>query len=112
MASVPLFAYEIRAWVYLIILVITVLVEIFAFAHCVTRRKDAFLAVGNVPKSGWVAMTGGALAVTFLLGYPTAIGGGSMIANILAMAGMVVALIYILDLRPALRDAVDGRGPW
>jgi hypothetical protein len=24
----------------------------------------------------------------------------------------VIALVYLLDLRPALRDAVDGHGSW
>jgi Protein of unknown function (DUF2516) len=85
------------------ITLICLVLEVWAFVSCLTQRAEAFTVVGRIPKGGWLAMIGGALLVTLLFG---------TLGSILGMIAVVVALIYLLDLRPALRDAVDGRGSW
>ena len=108
LSSVP--AYAVGQVIGLVLLAVTLVVEAAAFVHCATRKPDAFLAVGNIPKSGWVAMTGAALLFSALF-----LGVTAFTFNILAILGvmaLVVALVYLLDVRPALRDAVDGRGNW
>jgi hypothetical protein len=30
----------------------------------------------------------------------------------LALISITIAAVYLLDVRPALRDAIDGRGSW
>ncbi len=35
-----------------------------------------------------------------------------MITSILAVIAITVALVYLLDVRPAIRDATEGRGNW
>jgi len=110
MASAPIFAYGIQNWVWLVLFGISVVVELLAFVHCVTRRKDTFQAVGNVPKVGWVAMTGGALLFSLLFQGTSAFSFN--FASMIAIIALVISLVYLLDVRPALRDAVDGRGSW
>jgi hypothetical protein len=99
----------IAAWINFVLLVVTVVIEVTAFVHCVSRKPDAFLAIGNIPKSGWVAMTGAALLFTALF---TVSAFSFNPFAILGIIALVIALVYLLDVRPALRDAVDGRGNW
>lgn len=107
LSSVP--AYAVADVIGLVLLAVTLVVEAAAFVHCVTRKPEAFLAVGNVPKAGWVAMTGAALLFSALF---LATAFTLSILSILGVMALVVALVYLLDVRPALRDAVDGRGSW
>ena len=86
-----------------LITLVCLVVEIWAFVNCLRQRAEAFGVVGRIPKGGWLAMIGGAVLVTLLFG---------TVGNILGMIAVVVALVYLLDLRPALRDAVDGHGSW
>jgi hypothetical protein len=48
-------------------------------------------------------MIGGSVFVTLLT--KTALG-------ILGLVAITIAAVYLLDVRPALRDAIDGRGSW
>jgi len=103
MASTPLFYTTVTYYVGLVLLGVAAIVEIWAFVHASTRRAAAFGAVGSVPKGGWVALTGGALLLTVLFG---------VVGSFLGAIAVAVALVYLLDVRPALRDAVDGHGGW
>lgn len=99
----------IAGWISFVLLIVTVVIEVTAFVHCVSRKPEAFLAIGNIPKSGWVAMTGAAVLVTVLF---TASAFSFNNFAIFGVVALVIALVYLLDVRPALRDAVDGRGNW
>jgi hypothetical protein len=96
------FAYPITGWFQFGLNLVILVVELFAFVNCATQRADAFSAVGSVSKGGWLALTGGALLFTLLLGF----------ISLFGMIAVAAALVYLLDVRPALRDAVDGHGPW
>ncbi|MBO0869628.1 MAG: DUF2516 family protein [Micromonosporaceae bacterium] len=96
------FAFQVEGWLRLVLAVAVLVVELVAFINCATQRADAFAAVGSLSKGAWLALTGGALLFTLLIGF----------FNILGIVAVAAALIYLLDLRPALRDAVDGPGPW
>ncbi|GAA5177792.1 DUF2516 family protein [Rugosimonospora acidiphila] len=102
-AAAPLFYSTVTADVTYALTVVSLIVELFAFVNCLTQRTDAFLVVGRIPKGGWLAMTGGAVLVTLLFG---------SVRNFLGLIAVTVSLVYVLDLRPALRDAVDGQGSW
>jgi hypothetical protein len=103
MASAPIFYTTVTGYVAIVLLAVALVVEIWAFAHVVTRRSSAFAAVGSIPKGAWVALTGGALVLTLLFG---------VVRSALGAIAVAIALVYLLDVRPALRDAVDGRGSW
>jgi hypothetical protein len=101
--AAPLFYGTVTSAVTFVLTVVCLIVELFAFVNCLTQRADAFPIVGRIPKGGWLAMTGGALLVTLLFG---------SVRSFLGLIAITVAAIYLLDLRPALRDAVNGPGSW
>jgi hypothetical protein len=101
--AVPVFAFDVQRLVTYAITLVCLVLEVWAFASCLLQRPEAFTVVGRIPKGGWLAMTGGAVLVTLMFG---------SFRSILGMIAAVVALVYLLDLRPALRDAVDGHGNW
>lgn len=86
----------------LIVLVLGLLAlgaEVFALLHAVRQRQDAFTATGKQSKTFWVA----ALAIATLMGV-AALGG----IGFLAIIGIVIAGVYLADVRPAI-DEVLGR---
>jgi hypothetical protein len=96
------FADPVIFWVMRALWLLVMGVEVVAFVNCLTQRAEAFPVVGSVPKGGWLALTGGAIFFTALLG----------LISFLGLIAVAAALIYLLDVRPALRDAVDGHGSW
>jgi hypothetical protein len=86
-----------------LLFIFALLIEVAAFGHCLIQRPDAFPAINTLPKGAWLAMIGGSLLVTLLTQSPL---------GILGLIAITIAAIYLLDVRPALRDAIDGRGSW
>ena len=85
----------------LIMLAITVgflVVKVWAIADCATRPSDAFPAAGKRTRPFWLALTGAA-AVTVLVN-PLGIFG---------LGGLVVALVYLLDVRPKVAEVSSWR---
>jgi hypothetical protein len=104
----PNFVGPILTWIHGILLVVILVVEIIAFVNCLTQRAEAFPVVGSISKGGWLGITGASLFFTVILG--TAFIFGPF--GIFGMVAVAAALVYLLDVRPALRDAVDGHGSW
>jgi hypothetical protein len=98
----PNFAGPIISGVMMALWLVIVVIEFVAFINCLLQRAEAFPVVGSIPKGGWLALTGGAFVFTLLIG----------LFSIIGMVAVAAALIYLLDTRPALRDAVDGHGSW
>jgi hypothetical protein len=86
------------------IFVFTMAVTLGAFIHCLLQRADAFPAIGTLSKPAWLGLIG----ITGFLGFLLSYGG----LGIFSMIAAGVAAVYLLDVRPALRDVTDGRGPW
>lgn len=99
-----LFAYLVQYYATLLIALFALVIEVFAFVHCLLQRGDAFPAIGTLSKGIWLALIGGSIVLTLLLGVsPT---------GIIGMIGIIAAAVYILDVRPGLKDATSGSGPW
>ena len=104
-------------WMNAAVFFVTVVMVISALANCVTRRSDAFGVVGNIPKIGWVAILSGCLIFTGF-SFANVLAGvsflvtSSLITGFLAVASLVASGVYLLDVRPALRDATSGNGSW
>ncbi|HLL68202.1 MAG TPA: DUF2516 family protein [Micromonosporaceae bacterium] len=101
-AAVPVFYGDVIFNINRVLLVFALAIEAFAFVHCLVQRAEAFPAIGTMSKGVWLAMTGGSVLIT-------------LVASFLPLLGMVaitIAAVYLLDIRPALRDAVDGHGSW
>jgi hypothetical protein len=87
------------------ILIIFLIIEVVAFVNCLTQRADAFPVVGSLSKNAWVAILGGSLLLTLLCTWAKTL-------SIFALAAIAATAIYMLDVRPALRDATSGSGSW
>src|SRR4051812_2670116 len=96
--------YPVTLGIGIVMLVFAGIIEMFAFVHCLFQRRDAFNAVSTLPKGLWLALTLGGLFLSVVLGVSP--------VNLLGMVGVVASAVYLLDVRPAIRDVVDGGGPW
>jgi hypothetical protein len=107
-AQGPNFVGPVLNWVQGILVLVVLVIEIVAFVNCLTQKAEAFPVVGSISKGGWLGITGASVFFTLIL-------GPALITGIFAIFGMIAvaaALVYLLDVRPALRDAVDGHGSW
>jgi hypothetical protein len=106
LAAVVFYA-KVTGYVTLVTLVLAVVVEVIALVNCLTQRAEAFPVVGPLSKNGWLAILGGAVLLTLLCGV-----AGSGPFSIFSLAAIAAAAVYLLDVRPALREATDGSGNW
>ncbi|MFU8853097.1 DUF2516 family protein [Micromonospora sp. SL1-18] len=105
--AAPIFVFEVRIVIELILLVFALVIEGVALVHAITQRSDGFPAIGTLPKGGWIAI----LAICMLFTLPFFGIGGSAL-SIFGLVGIAAALVYLLDVRVGLRDLHDGRGSW
>ena len=87
----------------LVVLVLWVLfgiVKVWAFVDCVRRPAEAFPAVGRVSKVLWLILPGAAALTGLIPG---------LTIGIIGIAGIVVALVYLFDVRVRIVDILGGR---
>lgn len=84
--------------------------KIFALVDAATVRAEAYPAAGKQTKNTWLAILGIGLAVSLL--FPGALG-------IFSIAALIAAIVYVVDVRPAVREVGRGGrstmgpyGPW
>ncbi|WP_051970191.1 DUF2516 family protein [Kitasatospora azatica] len=80
-----------------------ILFKAFAFVDAATRREDAFRAADKKTKPFWLIVLGLALVLDLLF-------GANFISSFLTLAGLVAAIVYMVDVRPAIRAVTGGRG--
>jgi hypothetical protein len=78
----------------------TLVASAWAFIHCLRTRADAFPAVGRQSKGLWLALTGGATLVSLAQFSPI---------GILGIASIVIASVYLLDIRPKIAEILSGQ---
>jgi uncharacterized protein DUF2516 len=83
----------------LVLTVVLFVVQAWTFVDALTRRPDHFVAADKLTKQAWLIILGLALVAHALFWEPL---------NFLNLAGAVAAIVYVVDVRPALR-AVTGR---
>lgn len=79
-----------------------VALSVWAFADAVVRRAAAFPAAGKLTKPAWLAILGVCVVVSLL---------GSGVFGLLGIAVAVASIVYLVDVRPAVREVGPG-GPW
>lgn len=84
---------------------IVIIVEIVAFIDAAIRPAKAYEAVSKQSKGFWLIILGVAMAATLVLG------GGTGAFSIFGVIGLIAALVYIIDVRPAVREVGRG-GSW
>jgi hypothetical protein len=100
--------------VYLILGLVALALELWAFADCLRHRPTLFVAASKRTKTFWLALTGVSLAIGAL----TLLTGGSSL-GLFGIAAVTAACVYLADVRPAVREAGSGGsrnvgpyGPW
>jgi 4-amino-4-deoxy-L-arabinose transferase-like glycosyltransferase len=102
-AAAPIFFDYVVSYLNFAVLLFALAVQAVALIHCLTQRGPGFQAIGTLPKGAWAGIIGVCLALTLLT-------KGTLI--IISMIGIAAALIYMLDVRPGLKDLSDGKGFW
>ncbi len=74
----------------------------FAFIDCLRRPAAAFPAVGRKSKVLWLILTGLAAGTGLLLNVVSPVG-------LIGLAGIVVSLVYLFDVRPRIAEITDRR---
>jgi hypothetical protein len=83
-----------------VLLGVTLLTEAVALVHSITQRAEAYTAAGKLTKPSWVGINLAAILVTLLF--------GALTSNPLGLIAIIAALVYIVDVRPALREVSEG----
>ena len=79
-----------------------VVLQGWALIDCVMRPSKGFEAAGKLTKPAWLAITAIALVVGLLFGP----------LGILGLAGIVASIVYLVDVRPAVRQIQGGGDRW
>lgn len=85
----------------LVIAIIALALEAWAFVHCALQRPEAFSAIGTLSKGLWLAIIGGTVLLALLF---------ISFGLIFTLIAMIAALVYLLDVRPAIREITNGGG--
>ncbi|HEY0000815.1 MAG TPA: DUF2516 family protein [Actinoplanes sp.] len=101
--SAPHFHHEVAFYLNLVIFIFSLVIQAVALIHCLTQRGDGFQAIGTLPKGAWAAILAVCIVLTLLVSSGT---------GIFSMIGIAAAMIYLLDVRPGLKDLTDGKGFW
>jgi hypothetical protein len=108
--AAPLFYNSVGTFTTLAILIVFIVIEIVALVNCLTQRADAFPVVGSLSKNAWVSILAGSLLLSLICAYFTS--DRSTTPSIFSLIAITATAIYMLDVRPALRDAASGSGSW
>lgn len=91
----------IQMWIFLVLSLALLAVEIWAFVNALRFRADAYVATSKRTKVFWCVLTGVAMLLGFLsLPYPIGRGGSSML---FMLAGVIISGIFLADVLPALK---------
>lgn len=74
--------------------------KLWALIDAISRPTAAFPAAGKLTKVAWIVIL--ALAVVL---------GGTNVLGIFGLLGLIAAIVYLVDVRPAVREMRPG-GPW
>lgn len=96
-----MFVLELRSYVLLVIQLAVALVGLWATAHAVRQRSDAFTAVEKLSKARWLAILVGS---AFAVGYFGYDGQGLL----LSLMGTVAVFVYQADVRPKVDEVQRG----
>lgn len=91
------------SWLLLLISFVLLGLAVFAFGDALVRREDGYRAADKRTKPFWLIILGLTVAVNL----PTLFGMSSMI--FLQVIGLIATIVYIVDVRPALREITGSR---
>lgn len=89
------FVFDIQNSILLVATLALFAIEAWAFVDAVARRPEEFRAADKQNKQLWLIILGIALVAHMLIWHPI---------HFLNMIGAVAAIVYLVDVRPALRS--------
>lgn len=90
------------AWLNTLLLVVSLGIRAYALIDALLRPDQAFVAAGKLTKPAWLVI----LALAFVIGLV----GLDSLVGIFNIAGLIAAIVYLVDVRPAVR-ALTPRKP-
>ncbi|MGY1744433.1 DUF2516 family protein [Blastococcus sp. SYSU D00695] len=94
---------EFQGLVYLVLYYGTLALTLWAFVDALVRPAGGFVAAGKLSKPAWLGITGVAALVIFLTKAPMSLFG---------LPAIVAAVVYLVDVRPAVRGLRRGNSGW
>ena len=91
-------------WIYVVLFWPLLALRVWAFVDCAIRKHAAFPAAGKLTKPVWLLINAASVAIAFLL-------GPGNVNSIFTLAFLVATLVYMTDVRPAVRE-VSGGSRW
>jgi hypothetical protein len=80
----------------------TLALALWALVDAVIRPASAYVAAGKLSKPAWLGITGVAALLLFVLGP----------LSFLGLPAVVASVVYLVDVRPAVRSLKPGNNPW
>lgn len=76
--------------------------QVWAVIDCATRRGQAFVVAEKLTKPAWLAITVVAAALVGYLG----------VISFIGIAGIIASIVYLVDVRPAVKEITNGESRW
>lgn len=93
--------------VFWLIYVAAFFTSLYALIECIRTPADAFLAVDKQTKKLWLILLGSSAFLSLATVF------GTLPLRFLAIAALIVAIIFLVDVRPAVRNlGKPGEGPY
>lgn len=86
--------FQIQSVILLVVSLVIFACQAWAFIDAISHRTEAYPAADKMTKQGWLIILGLALAVHMVFWNPI---------SFLNIAGTIAAIVYLVDVRPALR---------
>lgn len=93
---------EFQGLVYVALYYGTLALAIWAFVDAVVRPAPGYVAAGKLTKPAWLGITAVAALVLYLMGPMTFLG----------LPAVIAAIVYLVDVRPAVRGLRRDNTGW
>ncbi|GAA2119649.1 DUF2516 family protein [Kitasatospora saccharophila] len=77
--------------------------KVFALGDALFRREDAYRAADKKTKGFWVIILSLSLVWDLIF-------GANPVSGLMTLVGLVASIVYVVDVRPAIKLLTDGRG--
>ena len=84
----------------MVISLVTFVAQAFAFVDALTHRAEAYVAADKMTKQAWCIILGLAVVAHMIFWDPI---------SLFNIAGIIASLVYLLDVRPTLRELTRRR---
>jgi hypothetical protein len=94
--------WQFQGLVFDVLLYGTLALGVWAFVDALTRPAAGFVAAGKLTKPAWLAITGLAVVVIWFF----------KPMSFLGLPAIIAAVVYLVDVRPAVRGLRRGNNNW